>query len=220
MSGDYDYGNARIAARRGRLLTSETLDRLAESGSAAAAAAQLERIPAWERALDTARQSAGDAAGSLALAIEHHRAAELGALPRWYHGTARRLVEALVLGLDLERVAAVLRRRRAGQSPEEVNATIVSGAFLDGMALAELARQPSLAAAVGVLRGHGLLDWPEAHELIRLVAGQEQDSLSPVGPFEPARFEAALSAAWTRARERRAVGSGDDARMVRRVIAA
>jgi vacuolar-type H+-ATPase subunit C/Vma6 len=208
MSDAYDYGNARVAARRGRLLAPDAIQRLAESGSPSAAIAQLERSADWRHAIDHARQWATEAPGVLETAIELHRATELAALPRWYDGAARSLVEALVSDLDCERVAAILRRRRAGQDAETINPSILEGALLDDVRLAELARATPPAAAFALLARLGLIDRIDAGRL----AGAFADG-------DPAEFEAMLAAAWNRLRLRRAAGPGPDAEKVRSMMA-
>ena len=203
----WDYGNARVAARRSHLLGAEAIERLAESGSATAALAQLERQAEWRDLIRPLHQVAVDPATTFALAVESFRSGELRALPRWYEGRPRRLVEALVLGLDRERVLAILRRRRAGQEAEAINPTIVGGALLDGATLADLARQPSPSMLIASLGRRHLLDEADARRLARLAP-----------TLEPAALESALGVAWDRARLERAAGGGADARFVRQVI--
>lgn len=208
MSDAYDYGNARVAGRRGRLLAPDAILRIAESGSPAAASAQLERSADWHRSIEQARQSTTDASGVLETAIELHRASELTALPRWYAQPARRLVEALVAGLDCERVIAILRRRRAGQDVETINQGIVRGALLDDSQLAEIARANPPSAAMILLVRFGLLERDDAIRVARIF-----------GEADPAEIEAMLLAAWDRARMHRAAGAGGDAVNVRDMLA-
>lgn len=202
-----DYGNARIAARRSRLLDEAALEQLAQSGSPAGALALLERRPGWSELLRAARQVVHEPAATMELAIELFRATELSRLPRWYSGRARRLAEALVMDLDRERVLALARRRRAGQDAEAINPTITRGALLNGEALAELARQPSRAALLTALGRMGLIDAGDAARLARTSGGLTDSEL-----------EAALGAAWARARRGRAAGPGGDAALVRRLL--
>lgn len=204
----YDYGNARIAARRSRLLDATALEHLAQGASTAAAVALLERRPEWAEPIRSARQVAREPAALLDLAVEQHRAGELAALPRWYDGRARPLVEALVMDLDRERTVAIIRRRRAGQDATTINATIVRGALLSGSQLAELARQPILASLLATLGRMRVLD---ARDATRLAAGAAQLSAR--------ELEEGLDAAWRRARMRRAAGSGGDTRHVRHLLA-
>lgn len=203
----YDYGNARIAARRGKLLDDATLDSLAASGSAAAVVSSLERNPAWAELMRRARQVTSDPAGALELAIERFRADELTALPAWYSGEARRLVEALVMDLDRERLVAILRRRAAGQRAEAINPTIVRGALLDDGLLGALSRVPTAAALMRGLGRAGIMERSESDALARAAPRAAPDEL-----------EVALGRAWHRARLARADGGTDDARRVRRIV--
>jgi hypothetical protein len=109
--------------------------------------------------------------------------------------------------LDLERVLAILRRRRSGQEAEAINPTIAGGALLDGPALADLARQPSVAMLISALGRLQLLDRADARNLARLAPA-----------LEPAALEGELGAAWERARLARAAGGGADDRLVRAVL--
>jgi vacuolar-type H+-ATPase subunit C/Vma6 len=208
VSAGYDYGNARVAARRGRLLGDEAVARLADSGSAAAAAAQLERVVEWRSPIEQARQVSGDAASALALAIEIHRSSEIARLRNWYDGQPARLVEALVMPLDHERVTAILRRRRAGEPAEAILPTIVRGALLSSAELAHVARAATAAAAMPLLVRFGLLLPADASQLLNLA--EEAGST---------RLEGALLAAWDRARDERAASRGIDARRVATLLA-
>lgn len=206
----YDYGNARIAAHRERLLGPDLLERLAESGSPSAAAAELEVLAGWGPLVEAARETAREPRAVLEVAVERHRAAELGALRGWYTGPQRRLVEALVMGLDRDRVVAILRRRRAGQTGDEIAPSVLPGAILDGAALVELARRRSLADAILFLGKRGILSQGELAPVLRLARQPDAG--------EPAELEAALDGAWMSARRSRATGPGADAEHVRRLL--
>lgn len=205
----YDYGNARIAARRARLLSERDLELLADSGSPAGVLAQLERRPAWASAVRSIRSMAGEPDTMLELAIERVRADELGALPTWYEGRTRALVEALVVGIDHERIVAILRRQRAGEAAASIIPTIVGGALLDAGRLATLAHQPTLPRALGLLARWGMLDAAGAASLA-----------NRAGELAPSAFEEALRAALAAARSRRVDGRGPNAERVRAALAA
>lgn len=203
----YEYGNARIAGRRGALLDAATIDALAGAASAAEVLARLERQPGWAGLLHPVRQAAADPTVALDLAVERFRARELAALPGWYEGEARSLVEALVMDLDRERVISLLRRRRAGETAETIGPTLVRGALLDTAALAELSRCASVADLVRDLADDTLIASADAEALAE-AAGREA----------PSALEAALVDAWGRARRRRAQARGRNASLVRRVL--
>ncbi len=201
-----DYGNARVAAWRSRLLDASAITRLAESASPAVLLATLGRDPEWRVVVRDVAALGEDPAAAIDVAIERHRAARLGALPRLYDGVERRLVEALVTALDAERVIAILRRRHAGESAEAIGPTIIPGALLDAEALGRIARAVPLQAAVGLLGRAGLLSAADQ----RLVA----DAIE--GPWP--RAEQVLTEALDRGRLQRAAGRSASARFVRSLV--
>jgi len=206
----YEYGNARIAALRRRLLDPDRLRQLAESGSARDMASQLRLEEDWRLFFATGDQSPSAAIDELNDVIERHRAARLGALPRWYEPPARPLVEALVLPLDIESVTAALRRRLAGESAEVIGRSVQPGGVLDAARLAEIARAPSLPSALRLLGRLALIDRLTADRIGALYEG---------GATWEA-VEAALVDACERARDERAAGRGGDAAQIRALLAA
>ncbi len=209
----YDYGNARVAALRSRLLDQPTFLRLGESGSAVAFRAILERTEDWRTLLWEPEASGADPRASIERSIEAHRSARLGALPRFYPPPARRLVEALVLPLDHERVVEIVRRRVGGEPPEAIGASLVAGALLDAATLAELARAASLATFLRGLVAAGLL-LREDGLAVAAVSGAGFG-----GGIDHRTLEERLWIALERAREERAVGPGVDAPAVREFLA-
>ena len=206
----YDYGNARVAALRSRLLDAATLRRLEEAESPAALLVLLERFDDWRPILHELGPLTIDPRTATELAVERHRSARLGGLPPTYGPPALPLVEALVLPLDRERVLEILRRRHADEPPETVAATVDGGALLDARRLAAIARAPGAPAAVRLAGRFGLMGRTAAEALAR---GFERDAEWP-------RLEAGLVAASEAAREARAAGPGADAGLVRAVLAA
>lgn len=203
----YEYGNARIAALRARLLAPSTMLRLEDAGSAGGFLSLLERAEDWRTIVREVGPIVADAAAATELAIEHHRSARLRALPGWYAGRGRALVEALVMPLDRERLIAVLRRRRGGEDPERISATVVAGAIVGVHDLSRIARAPSVAAAVELATDRGLLSPADAG---RVVAGLDRAGW--------AAAEATLVAGVDAARWRRAAGRGSDRAAVRRLL--
>ena len=130
----YDYGNARIAAMRGRLLDRAVISRLGESATPSVMVAQLDRDPDWAPIMRRIAPLGADPSVALETAIEYHRSARLGALPPFYDGRDRRFVEVLVMPLDAERAVGLLRRRRAGEPAESIASTTIPGALLDAAA--------------------------------------------------------------------------------------
>jgi len=206
----YEYGNARIAALRQRLLDPGRLRQLAESRSTRDLVDQLRLEEDWRQFFSTREPSSSAAMEDLYEVIARHRASRLGVLRRWYEPPARPLVEALVLPLDIEAVTVVLRRRLGGESPEAIGRSVTPGGVLDAAGLAEVARAPSLPSALRLL---GLLALTSRSAAERLGALCESGA-----SWET--VEAALVDACERARDERAAGRGDDAEQVRALLSA
>jgi len=204
----YDYGNARVAARRARLLDAIAYRRLSEASSPATMLALLGGFEDWRPVLADVAALSGDPGPAVDAAIERHRSRRLSALPRWYPGRVRRLVEALIAPLDVERLVAVLRRRRAGEEPETIGAAVAPGALLGSAGVGRLARAPSMEAMLVVAAGVGLLGPSDARSIGRLAARGAPN----------AAIEAAVLRATDAARLRLAGGRGGDARFVREVV--
>ena len=204
----YDYGNARIAAMRGRLLDRVAISRLGESDTASVMVTQLERSPDWASILRRVAPLGTEASVALETAVEFHRSARLGALPHFYEGRPRRFVEALVLPLDAERAVAVLRRRRAGEAVEAIAGTAVAGALLDAAGIAAMARAPGLAAALLPLWERGVISRADARSI---VAAETRGA-------DGGSVEATLKAAIEGARRERVEGRGEEAAALRRLL--
>ncbi len=215
----WDYGNARVAALRCHLLDGAALRALGEAESGDALVARLAAMEEWRPLLAAAPVSAPRPADIVDAAIERHRSGRLSSLLRWYGAPERRLVEAVVMSLDLERVLAVLRRRRArgaraaaGMDGPDSGTDAwrpVPGALLDAGRLARLATSP----------GHG----GPFRELARLDLLERRDAAALAEASErgvpPGELEASLHAAWDRARSARAVDARDDGELVRAELA-
>ena len=204
----YDYGNARIAAMRGRLLGRAAISRLGDSATPAVMVAQLERSADWAPILRRVAPLGTDASAALETAIEFHRSARLGALLPFYDGQDRRFVETLVLPLDAERAVAVLRRRRAREPAEEIATSSVPGALLDATAVASMARAPGPAAALRPLVDRGVIARADA---LPIIAAETRAARSAV-------VESMLLAAIDRARWERVSVRGGEAAALRRLL--
>jgi vacuolar-type H+-ATPase subunit C/Vma6 len=204
----YEYGNARIAARRGRLLDRNAIARLGEAATPAAMLAQLERTEDWSSVLRQVAPLGTDVTVALEAAVEYHRSARLAALPPFYDGGERRLVEAIVLPLDAERAMAVWRRRRAGDPADEIAATAIPGALLDAHSLAAMARAPGPSAALRPLVERGVISRDDAEA----IAAAETRGLGS------ADVESMLMDAIDRSRLARVQGRGSGAAALRRLF--
>ncbi len=204
----YDYGNARIAALRSRLLEPTTLRRLADADSPGAFLALLEREEDWRPIIGETAPLTGDPLAALEASIERHRSVRLGSLPPLYPAPARSLVETLVLPLDHARILAIVRRRSAGEPPDSIAPTILGGALLDAATLGALSRTPSLDALIRGL-AHSRLLRPEDAKALSAEIGR---GIGRRG------LEERLAVALDGARGDGAAGWGADAAAVREIL--
>lgn len=204
----YDYGNARIAAARSRLLGRAELQGLLDASSPSAILSHLERLDDWRLIVAEVASLAAPPTQSIGAAIERQRSRRLGALPGWYPSPIRELVEALVIPLDVERLIAITRRLRAGEPADRIGAEVPPGALLDADAIGLLARAPSLGVLLDRASAMGLLTGRASRAVTRLVSAGAPS----------ARIEAAIVEAADEARLARASGPGEAARIVKEVI--
>ena len=205
----YDYGNARIAALRGRLLDPAAVRKLADADSPGAFLGVLERMDDWRPILRETEPLFGEPQAAIEAAIERHRSARLAGLIGWYDGSARRLAEALVMPLDAERVLAIVRRRSGGVSASAAGASVVGGALLDAATLGALARAATLSGLVGSLGRSGFLSRSESRAIVAGIEARRGQRW----------LEDRLTEAFDHAREERASGRGGDAQLVRGIVA-
>jgi vacuolar-type H+-ATPase subunit C/Vma6 len=204
----YDYGNARIAARRSRLLDATAERRLFEAGSPAALLALLGGHDDWRPVVSDVVALSADPAAAVDAAVERFRSRRLSVLRTWYPEPARRLVDALVLPLDVERLFAVLRRRWGGEPAEAIGAAVAPGALLGTTAIGRMARAPSVEATLLVAAHGGVLDAQAARSIGRHAAA---------GMAAPT-LEASVLAATDARRVELTRGRRPDARAVRSLV--
>lgn len=203
----WDYGNARVAALRGRLLDAVALRRIAVAPSANAILEILKGQEDWRAIVREATADERDTATAARVAVERHLGLRLGRLPTFFPPPARELVEALVLPLDRDRVLDLVRRRRAGESVASMEASIVPGALLGNADLLALARADSLATFVRGLVPLGLV---LAVDALRIA------ELPPDPPAET--VDALLRAGIETAREARIPGRDRESLRVRAIV--
>ena len=204
----YDYGNARVAAARSRLLGRVELQQLQDAASPAAMLAILERFEDWRSITAEVASLAAPPSQAIGAAIERHRARRLAAPVRWYPSPIRELVEALAMPLDVERLVAITRRLRAGEPSDQIGAAVPPGALLDADAIGLLARATSLGYLLDRASAKGLLSRPGARAVTRLAAAGAT----------AARIELAIVEAADDARLARASGPGEAARIVTELV--
>ncbi len=185
------------------------LRQLAEAASAGAVAAQLEREEDWRPFLREAAEVVSDPGEAVRTAIGQHRAARLAALGGMYQPPARDLVEALVLPLDRECAMAVLRRMRAGETPQAILAAVTPGAVLRSTRLDALCHASDPASAVRALARAHVVSRADAEAVSRLMDDAAWETI-----------EKRLFDAFERSRDVRAREQGDDGALVRAMLAA
>lgn len=185
MSEGFDFGNARVRARRAALL--------GESRYRELAAADVDRMLAV--LADTPYRPDLEAAAprrrSLRLVEEALRvnfARSLRELAGWYSGPAAAVLAPVLERWDLRNVRAVLRGQHARRSADEIRAALVPAGRLGDDVLSELAAQPGLRAAIDLMVAWGIPS--------RAVARAAADALRP---FETTGDFAALERAVERA---------------------
>lgn len=171
MTG-YDYGNARLRARRAGLLRREQYAALAGRdlpGLLAALAATGYRA----QAADTA------AMGPLRLAerlVREHLAAALDDVTTFYRDRAATVVAAIFGRFDVHNVLTLLRAAHQGGAAGLDGAALLPGGRLDVRTAREAAGQPELPAAARLLAGRRLPDPDSAAALLAASRRYELDT--------------------------------------------
>jgi V/A-type H+/Na+-transporting ATPase subunit C len=170
----YDYGNARLRARRAALLRREHYAGLAGRD-----------VPGLVTAL--AATSYGPQAGAAAddgggkpellnrIACDHLAAAFTG-ISGFYRGRARDVVTALLGRFDVHAMLAVLRARHHGTPPEAACALLVPAGRLSAETARQAAREPDLPAAARFLAARRLPDSDTATALVSAQRRYEIDT--------------------------------------------
>lgn len=145
---DFAYGNARLRARKSRLLSRADYEELlgkdvdgllgvlASTGYAPEVEAALARFRGIRRIHE---------------AVRLHLARSLEEMRSFYEGYARELVDLMLSRWDLHNVIALLRGGAAGQPSEEVLANVIPLGALSEALAHEIARQTEFAGAAELL---------------------------------------------------------------------
>ena len=143
--GDDPYLTTRVRAMRARLLDPARLDALAASPDLPALGKALRRTP-YAGVIERAGGAEDVAAIEEGLRREFRACAMT--LRAAASGRRRVLIDLLLLRWEAANLKAIVRGRVAGSPAEEILAACAPIGWSDEPALAELARQPSLAAVV------------------------------------------------------------------------
>ena len=171
MTG-YDYGNARLRARRGCLLRHEQYAGLLGRGGPEllVGLAALSYLP-QARAAEAAT---GGWLATLYRAAHDHLAAALTGIAGFYSGRARDAVTALLGRFDLHNTLTLLRAAHHGTAPDP--ALLLSVGRLGAGTVREAAAQPDLPAVARLLAGRRLPDPAAAPALLAAAARYELDT--------------------------------------------
>lgn len=152
---DYAYTNARIRAMEGRLLSRDQYASLLEQATLDALINALTSLPyarALEPILATLDRAQGlRTIGHLDEALRRDLVETLGILRRFFSDRSRELLDVLLLRWDVYNLKTVLRGKRAAAPIEEVLAMTFPVGVLDDIAVAELARAPTMQAMAHLL---------------------------------------------------------------------
>jgi vacuolar-type H+-ATPase subunit C/Vma6 len=171
MTG-YDYGNARLRARRSGLLRYEQYAGLLGRGGpellvGLAASSYLPQAGAAEAA-------AGGWLATLYRAAHDHLVAALAGVAGFYSGRAREVVTALLGRFDLHNTLTLLRAAHHGATPDP--ATLVPVGRLGAGTAREAVGQPDLPAAARLLADRRLPDPSTAPVLLAAAHRYELDT--------------------------------------------
>ncbi len=147
---DYEYLNARIRSMKGRLLSPQALEALAQKPDLEGIIAELERTP-YRAELERARlQHTG------IHAVEDALRKDMAATFRRILSLARGdkgepYIRILLARWDIQNVKTILRGKAMHVPPTEILECLVPAGDLDEPALAELLKQPDVKAVIDLL---------------------------------------------------------------------
>lgn len=148
MTVAYDFGNARVRARRAALFDASQYRALTtlDVPQMLAALSETPYRPDLETAAARYRGYR-----LLDAALTANLVRTLRELAGWYTGQAAAVVHLIVARWDLRNLRAVLRGQVARRDPAEIRAALVPAGPLGAGVLGELAEQPGLRAAVDLM---------------------------------------------------------------------
>ena len=152
---DYAYTNARIRAMEGRLLSWGQYESLLDQGTLDALVKALKSSP-YARTLEQVLTALDPTQLSQTIirideALRRDLAENLNTLRRFFSDRSHELLNALFLRWDVYNLKTVLRGKRAAAPVVEILATTFPVGILDDVAVAELARAPTMQAVANLL---------------------------------------------------------------------
>jgi V/A-type H+-transporting ATPase subunit C len=186
VTGGFEYGNARVRARRAELFTRSHYDSLLLTNTEQLLA-RLSDSPYRPDLTAAAPRYAGMRAFDEALRMNLAR--NLRDLVSWYEGSAADEVAPVVRRWDFRNIRTILRGHYARAQPEEIRAVLVPAGDLGDETLGELARQPGLRRAVELMVAWGVPSPVAARTVAQGLAAFE--STGDLGTLEAAMDRAA-----------------------------
>ncbi len=183
----FDYGNARLRARRAQLLDGEDLRELYAAGSADRMLGVLRSTP-YERDLERALVRR-DPLRRIDDTVRHHLVRSLGDVRRFYGGRAAAGIELLLGRWDRRNLVTIVRTMARPTVYRELDPLMVPAGVIGAGPLAELASQPSLRSAVELMMAW---DLPTRRTSRRLLAEWPRYEAGN----DPLVLEAVLHRAW------------------------
>jgi V/A-type H+-transporting ATPase subunit C len=152
MSG-YDYGNARLRARKSQLLTKRELDALAETASPQGLVSALIKT-AYRKPVEAALARASGM-NCIAEALRYDLVNTVGTVRAFFTGQAGEMAAIVVRAYDIQNLKAILRGLSKQATTGEILSILLPIGDLQSPVLAELASCPSPRAAIDVLASQG-----------------------------------------------------------------
>jgi V/A-type H+-transporting ATPase subunit C len=170
-AGGFEYGNARLLARKGTLLTEVAYDRLLgrDIDGLLSALSDGSYRPDVQAAIPRYR-------GLRALhhALSANLARTLGEVRSFYLGRPGEMVELLLDRADARNLVTLVRAQVRRTPAEEALELVVPTGALDAVACEEIARRPDLRAAVDLLVAWGVPHPAVAHAVRRALPAYER----------------------------------------------
>jgi len=145
----YGYGNARLRARRSRLLSAADYDALLAKAGIEDVITALTETPYRDDVQAALVQVAGVQCVFTAVRANLTRAFQEAR--GFFEGEPRRLLDLLLRRWDRHNLLTILRGQSRETPPEEVLSAMVPVGQLDAVALRELVRQPGLRAVIDLM---------------------------------------------------------------------
>jgi len=149
MAIGYDYGNARLRARKARLFRREDYEGLLAAEGIDGVISALSQSPYGDEI--SAALVIHRGFSCVAEALRRNFAAEMRRMRTFYEGQPQALLDRVLTRWDIFSLKGILRGRAAGIPTEEIMETVVPAGRLHEAELEEIAQQPTLRASIELI---------------------------------------------------------------------